>query len=233
MCDNVTVIASDIPLRNIHVFSSANGREVAGTFICITSIISFTIYIQASSNMEGFQSRLSSVGSMKSATFLERGPYTLANLTTIARLVVWNLIQAVGMTFRLGNTSYARRHLVRSTNPLDILQFSVHNYSNRDISAAGIFFIRCSTYTSVLCQLHKHCTRSSLAQRFEPTLLTTRNIAQDTNFVRRIRSRDRRCCITGEIVGDDYTGFEAAHIFPLSETDIVSPTCLSDYFIDF
>ncbi|KAI0247616.1 hypothetical protein BJV78DRAFT_1244027 [Lactifluus subvellereus] len=43
----------------------------------------------------------------------------------------------------------------------------------------------------------------------------------DTNFVTRIRDRDSRCCITGDlVVGGDYTGFEAAHIFPLSETDI-------------
>ena len=52
----------------------------------------------------------------------------------------------------------------------------------------------------------------------------------------RIRNRDSRCCITGDsVVGGDYTGFEAAHIFPLSETDIVGSsvfihtdlTCLS------
>lgn len=39
----------------------------------------------------------------------------------------------------------------------------------------------------------------------------------------RVRSRDSRCCIGGHLVaGEDYTGFEAAHIFPLSETDLVS-----------
>ena len=39
----------------------------------------------------------------------------------------------------------------------------------------------------------------------------------------RVRERDMCCCITGhEVAGDDFTGFEAAHIFPLSETDIVS-----------
>lgn len=39
----------------------------------------------------------------------------------------------------------------------------------------------------------------------------------------RVRERDMYCCITGqEVVADDFTGFEAAHIFPLSETDIVS-----------
>lgn len=38
-----------------------------------------------------------------------------------------------------------------------------------------------------------------------------------------VRSRDDRCCIGGHLVaGEDYTGFEAAHIFPLSETDIVN-----------
>ncbi|KAF9523138.1 hypothetical protein CPB83DRAFT_863366 [Crepidotus variabilis] len=47
----------------------------------------------------------------------------------------------------------------------------------------------------------------------------------DTNFVKRIRSRDARCCITGErvpggVASRNYTGFEAAHIFPLNETDI-------------
>lgn len=39
----------------------------------------------------------------------------------------------------------------------------------------------------------------------------------------RVRDRDSRCCITGDLVaGEDYTGFEAVHIFPLGETDIVS-----------
>ena len=39
----------------------------------------------------------------------------------------------------------------------------------------------------------------------------------------RVRFRDSRCCIGGHLVaGEDYTGFEAAHIFPLSERDIVS-----------
>ncbi|KAH9981348.1 hypothetical protein BGW80DRAFT_1454239 [Lactifluus volemus] len=43
----------------------------------------------------------------------------------------------------------------------------------------------------------------------------------DTRFVDRIRERDKRCCITGQLVfNEDYTGFETAHIFPLSETDI-------------
>jgi hypothetical protein len=43
------------------------------------------------------------------------------------------------------------------------------------------------------------------------------------NFVTRVRDRDFRCCITGDLVaGEDYTGFEAAQIFPPSETDIVS-----------
>jgi len=41
--------------------------------------------------------------------------------------------------------------------------------------------------------------------------------------VKRVRGRDARCCIKGDLVaGEDYTGFEAAHIFPLSERDIVS-----------
>jgi len=49
--------------------------------------------------------------------------------------------------------------------------------------------------------------------------------------VKRIRGRDARCCIKGDLVaGEDYTGFEAAHIFPLSETDIVS---LSRVDLDF
>ncbi|KAH9998341.1 hypothetical protein BJV77DRAFT_959827 [Russula vinacea] len=47
------------------------------------------------------------------------------------------------------------------------------------------------------------------------------NTPHDTNFVTRVRSRDSRCCIGGHLVaGEDYTGFEAAHIFPLSETDL-------------
>ena len=38
----------------------------------------------------------------------------------------------------------------------------------------------------------------------------------------RVRARDARCCIKGDLVaGEDYTGFEVAHIFPLSQTDIV------------
>ena len=38
----------------------------------------------------------------------------------------------------------------------------------------------------------------------------------------RIRERDGRCCITDQLViGEDYTGFEAAYIFPLSETNVV------------
>ena len=41
-------------------------------------------------------------------------------------------------------------------------------------------------------------------------------------------SGDKRCCITGEFVAaEDFTGFDAAHIFPLSETDIVR--CLPQY----
>jgi len=44
-----------------------------------------------------------------------------------------------------------------------------------------------------------------------------------TNYVMRVRCRDRCCCMTGQlVVGEDYTGFEAAHTFPLSETDIIS-----------
>ncbi|KAF5371985.1 hypothetical protein D9615_008146 [Tricholomella constricta] len=42
----------------------------------------------------------------------------------------------------------------------------------------------------------------------------------DTDFVTRVRARDARCCITGYLVaGGDHTGFDAAHIFPLSEMD--------------
>ncbi|KIY51888.1 hypothetical protein FISHEDRAFT_70385 [Fistulina hepatica ATCC 64428] len=43
-------------------------------------------------------------------------------------------------------------------------------------------------------------------------------------FTARVRARDMRCCFTGETVvplehgGYEFTGFEAAHIFPLSET---------------
>ncbi|KAI0257491.1 hypothetical protein BJV78DRAFT_1357541 [Lactifluus subvellereus] len=45
------------------------------------------------------------------------------------------------------------------------------------------------------------------------------------DFTTRVRARDMRCCISGEPVasipgtGHNFTGFEAAHIFPLSETD--------------
>jgi len=35
-----------------------------------------------------------------------------------------------------------------------------------------------------------------------------------TNFTTRIRNRDRRCCFTGrEVFGNNFTGFETAHIF--------------------
>ena len=52
------------------------------------------------------QSRRSSAGLIKCATFPLNGPCTLANSTTTAPLVVWHLIPAVGMSFNLGDTSY-------------------------------------------------------------------------------------------------------------------------------
>jgi hypothetical protein len=40
--------------------------------------------------------------------------------------------------------------------------------------------------------------------------------------VTRVRDRDKRCCMTGQLVAaENFTGFDAVHIFPLSETDIV------------
>ncbi|KIM83669.1 hypothetical protein PILCRDRAFT_7081 [Piloderma croceum F 1598] len=49
-----------------------------------------------------------------------------------------------------------------------------------------------------------------------------------TNFVTRVRNRDKRCCITGHLVaGGDFTGFEAAHIYPLSAADIQGFLCSS------
>jgi HNH endonuclease len=46
--------------------------------------------------------------------------------------------------------------------------------------------------------------------------------SQSTNFATRIRDRDRRCCITGrEVFGNNFTGFETAHIFPLGQSDEV------------
>jgi len=37
-----------------------------------------------------------------------------------------------------------------------------------------------------------------------------------------VRERDGRCVITGEeAIGDDFTGLEAAHIFPLAHIDLV------------
>jgi hypothetical protein len=45
---------------------------------------------------------------------------------------------------------------------------------------------------------------------------------QETDFVTRVRNRDKCCCMTGQLVAaEDFTGFDSAHIFPLSETDIV------------
>ena len=50
------------------------------------------------------------------------------------------------------------------------------------------------------------------------------------NFATRIRNRDRRCCVTGrEVFGNNFTGFEAAHIFPLGQTDEVGRTPRSVY----
>ncbi|TFK63077.1 hypothetical protein BDN72DRAFT_338246 [Pluteus cervinus] len=38
------------------------------------------------------------------------------------------------------------------------------------------------------------------------------------SFVSRVRARDRRCCFTGEaVIGENFTGFEVAHIFPLGQ----------------
>lgn len=54
---------------------------------------------------------------------------------------------------------------------------------------------------------------------------------QDTKFVTRVRDRDKRCCMTGQLVASgDFIGFDAAHIFPLGETDIVR--CLSHTYIN-
>jgi len=44
--------------------------------------------------------------------------------------------------------------------------------------------------------------------------------SHSTDFTTRIRNRDRRCCFTGrEVFGNNFTGFEAVHIFPLGQTD--------------
>ncbi|KDQ19435.1 hypothetical protein BOTBODRAFT_170536 [Botryobasidium botryosum FD-172 SS1] len=44
---------------------------------------------------------------------------------------------------------------------------------------------------------------------------------REKDFVTRVRHRDRRCCMTGKLVfNNNCIGFEAAHIFPPSETDL-------------
>jgi len=44
--------------------------------------------------------------------------------------------------------------------------------------------------------------------------------SQSTDFTTRVRSRDKRCCFTGRpVFGNNYTAFEAAHIFPLGQTE--------------
>ncbi|KAI9510057.1 hypothetical protein F5148DRAFT_1147871 [Russula earlei] len=52
------------------------------------------------------------------------------------------------------------------------------------------------------------------------------NTPHSANLTTRIRNRDRRCCFTGrEVSGNNFTGFEAAHIFPLGQIDEVGLTC--------
>jgi len=50
------------------------------------------------------------------------------------------------------------------------------------------------------------------------TNYTTTPLGSD--FTNRVRDRDRRCCFSGErVVGENFVGFETAHIFPRSQTD--------------
>ncbi|KAK2465774.1 hypothetical protein APHAL10511_002318 [Amanita phalloides] len=43
---------------------------------------------------------------------------------------------------------------------------------------------------------------------------------RSTDFTTRVRDRDGRCCFTGrEVLGNNFTGFEAAHILPMGQTD--------------
>ncbi|TFK67684.1 hypothetical protein BDN72DRAFT_87213 [Pluteus cervinus] len=45
--------------------------------------------------------------------------------------------------------------------------------------------------------------------------------SNSNEFVTRVRERDRQCCLTGmKVRGTNYTGFEVAHIFPFSQTDV-------------
>ena len=62
----------------------------------------------------------------------------------------------------------------------------------------------------------------SLAEQVSLTI-----ILQDINFTTRVRKRDMRCYITREVVPQDanFVGFEAAHIFPLNETDGADSLC--------
>jgi len=47
---------------------------------------------------------------------------------------------------------------------------------------------------------------------------------ETTTFCARIRKRDKFCCLTRRpVVGDNYAGFEAIHIFPLGQPDEVCP----------
>lgn len=121
---------ADLPRRNVHVFSSSNGTEVAGEFLCTSGclpapLLKKTLYRKASSSTEAFQYPRSSVGSRKSATFPSNGLFTRANAMTLVPSVARHLILAVRTIFNLGATSYALCLLVRVLSLSLFIYFSV------------------------------------------------------------------------------------------------------------
>ncbi|KAK9315525.1 HNH endonuclease-domain-containing protein [Lipomyces starkeyi] len=88
--------------------------------------------------------------------------------------------------------------LMRTENALQPGQYDIRPHSRRDTI----------TITDELC-----ITR----------ILSKTKTGRDETFRRRVRERDGKCVITGVVnTGvrvDDWTGFEAAHIFPLSSED--------------
>ncbi|KAF8956349.1 hypothetical protein BDZ97DRAFT_2079926 [Flammula alnicola] len=174
---------AQIPRRNVHVFSSSNGAEVAGEFgrsILLTFVT--TIPWQAFSSTEALQS-LTFIGWINEVCYI---PVEWALYPS-----QFNNNRAVGgaaLDSASGNELQPGRYVIRTPSP-ESAQIVV--YLTTDVPRTRAYSVN-YTYTP-----------------------------HETNFVTRVGARDSRCCITGDLVaGEDYTGFEAAHIFPLSETDI-------------
>ncbi|KAF8526869.1 hypothetical protein BU17DRAFT_82304 [Hysterangium stoloniferum] len=166
-----------IPKRNVHVFSSSNGVEVAGFF------------------QHGGVSISTFIGWINEICYIP---------------VEWALYPcqfnnnraADGPALHSSSENELRPgcYVIRTLSP-EIGQASV--YLTTDVPRTRIYSVN-YTYTP-----------------------------HNTNFAQRVRARDQRCCITGQLVaGDDYTGFEAAHIFPLSEIDTWNSSNYSRFIED-